>query len=105
MDTASPLLVQRCFQSKPYVSAALVMRKVGGTQFGSDSTIAALPFLRIDFSTVLITSVDWDAGDVVKEKCSFVCRGVKVKYRRQAFAGSAEKETGGMQMSLVAATS
>ena len=31
LDIASPLLFQRCFQTKPYNSAALVMRKVGDT--------------------------------------------------------------------------
>ena len=27
-------------------------------------------FLRIDFTDVLVIGVDWDSGDVVKEKCS-----------------------------------
>jgi hypothetical protein len=35
-------------------------------------------FLRIDFTDVLVIGVDWDSGDVVKEKCKFICRGVKV---------------------------
>jgi hypothetical protein len=28
---------------------------------------------------VLVIGVDWDSGDVVKEKCKFICRGVKVQ--------------------------
>jgi type VI protein secretion system component Hcp len=104
IDIASPLLFQRCFKTKPYNSAALVMRKVGGVQFGAKKNIAAMPFLRIDFDTVLIIKVDWDAGDVVKEKCSFVCRGVKVQYRQQAHHGAGFREIGGMDLSLVNTT-
>jgi type VI protein secretion system component Hcp len=104
LDIASPLLFQRCFQTKPYNSAALVMRKVGDTLYGEKSQIAALPFLRIDFVTILITKIDWDVAEVVKEKCTFVCRQVSVRYRQQASAGYDVKETGGMKLSLVKAT-
>jgi type VI protein secretion system component Hcp len=92
IDKASPVLFQRCFLTKPFDSAVVVMRKVGGLQFSAGGTltsnIAAIPFLRIEFSPVLITAIDWDAGEVVKEKCKFVCRSINVKYRPQNNDGS-----------------
>jgi hypothetical protein len=81
------------------------MRRAGGLQFGDDLNISGLPFLRTDFATVLITKIDWDAAEIVKEMCTFACRGVSVKYRQQAHAGHGAKETGGMKLSLVKATS
>ncbi len=78
IDSASPLLFKNCFKTIPFDSGAVVMRKAGGLGATSDGT--GLAFLRIDFTSVLFVAIDWDAGEVVKEKCKFVCRSVKVKY-------------------------
>ncbi|HET6233607.1 MAG TPA: hypothetical protein VFE41_01375 [Acetobacteraceae bacterium] len=80
------------------------MRRAGGLQFGDDLNISDLPSFEY-FATLLITKIDWDATEIVKEKCTFACRGVSVKYRQQAHAGHGTKETGGMKLSLVKATS
>ncbi len=95
IDKASPVLFQRCFLTKPFDSAVVVMRKVGGQKYTASasglsptSNIAAIPFLRIEFSPVLLTAIDWDAGEVVKEKCKFVCRAINVRYRPQNLDGT-----------------
>ncbi len=82
MDKASPIFFQNCCNSVSFDSATLVKRKVTG------ASLVLQAFLRIDFSNVLIIGLDWDDGNVVKEKCKFICRGVTVQYRQQAHDGS-----------------
>ena len=53
---------------------------------GQDSGPKA--YLRIDFTDLLITELDWDEGEVIKEKYKFVCRGVKMQYKPQASDGT-----------------
>jgi type VI protein secretion system component Hcp len=77
MDQASPLLFDRCCNSISFASATLIKRKAASTDASGRA------FLRIDFEDVLVIGVDWDSGDVVKEKCKFICRGVKVQYKPQ----------------------
>jgi type VI protein secretion system component Hcp len=81
MDQASPLLFEMCCNSQSFASATLVKRKAAG------SDVSGHGFLRIDFKDVLVIDVDWDSGDVVKEKCKFICRGVKVQYKPQSAGG------------------
>lgn len=77
MDKASPLLFEMCCNSQSFASATLVKRKAAGTDASGQA------FLRIDFKDVLVIGVDWDSGDLVKERCRFICRGVKVQYKPQ----------------------
>jgi type VI protein secretion system component Hcp len=111
MDVASIDLFYNCFNTKSYDTAVLVRRKVGGLQMGTDgrfdksSNIAAVPYLRIDFTSVLIVAIDWDGGDTVKEKVKFVCRTIKVSYRQQMFHGKAPTVITGGVLSLVKASS
>jgi type VI protein secretion system component Hcp len=87
IDIASPILFQSCFRSKSFDSAAVVKRKAGGVSGGHG--IAGMPFFRIDFSDVLLVSLDWEIDDaVVREKCKFICREVSVQYRPQLANGS-----------------
>jgi type VI protein secretion system component Hcp len=88
IDMASPLMFQRCFLTKPFDTAVLVMRKTGGRAAGANKNIASIPFLRIEFKPVLIIAMDWDADEVVKEKCKFVCREITVRYRPQNHDGT-----------------
>jgi type VI protein secretion system component Hcp len=88
IDQASPLLFQRCFLCQDFASATVVMRKSGGLLYGDQGNISSMPFLRIDFKPILITSISWDGGEIVKEKLKFVCREVKVQYRPQNSDGS-----------------
>ncbi len=84
LDKASPIMFERCCNSRSFDSATLVKRKVTG-----DAKLQA--FLRIDFDKVLITKLDWDDGEVIKEKCHFIFRGVKLQYLRQEAHGGLVK--------------
>jgi type VI protein secretion system component Hcp len=86
LDVTSPVLFEMCGQSKSFASAVLVRRRVGG---GSGTVPHLMSFLRIDFTKVLVTDVDWDSGDdSVKEKVKFICRSVKVQYAPQTNIGT-----------------
>lgn len=82
MDKASPVLFQSCCNSVSFDSATLVKRKVAG------ENNQLLGFLRFDFSDVLIVGIDWSDDAEIKETCKFICRGVKVQYKRQNSDGS-----------------
>ena len=99
IDIASPVLFYNCFQTKPFNSAVLVRRRMSGLVPGS-SNLTSIPFLRIDFGSVLLISVDWDGSEQIKEKCKFVCRSVKVQYRPQRPDGSPGDTIGGDWLSL-----
>ena len=82
MDRASTTLFSYCASSRVFRSAALIKRTIVGHGKG------LMPFLRIDFSDVLVIGVDWDDGDVVKETCKFMARKVEVTYKPQQPDGS-----------------
>jgi type VI protein secretion system component Hcp len=82
IDRASVELFTACCTSQTFKSAVFVKRvSTGGTRPGR-------AFLRIDFDEVMVTSLNWDDGDMLNETCEFICRGFKFKYRRQAADGS-----------------
>jgi type VI protein secretion system component Hcp len=65
-----------------FQKAVLVKRKfTGGFSFHE-------AFLRVEFKEPLITGIDWDEGDIVKEKIKFICRGIVVAYRPQNADGT-----------------
>jgi type VI protein secretion system component Hcp len=99
MDIASVGLFYSCFLTKSFDAATLVMRKSGGI-LDTNTGISNIPFLRIDFSGILIVGIDWDGGEVVKEKCKFVCRRVSVQYRPQLHDGTAGQTVGGDWLAL-----
>ena len=82
LDRASMLLLQCCVDQTPLQKAVLVKRKFTDNKKPGESR-AYETYLRLEFKEPLITSVEWEDGDVVKEKVKFVCRGVKMQYRRQ----------------------
>jgi type VI protein secretion system component Hcp len=81
MDKASPLFFNAISSKLSFKSATVVKRKDVGAETGPQA------FLRIDFTDVLFISIGWDNGEIVKEKCKFICRQVLVKYRPQAHSG------------------
>lgn len=88
IDAASPIFFQSCCKSKQFDSACLVKRLSQGDTGQTDATSRPqFGFLRIDFEKVLITSIGWDDGDVVKEKVSFICQKMTIKYRQQKASG------------------
>lgn len=94
IDCASPVFFQSCCKSETFASAVLVKRR---SQGGTDVDGGLLPsagYLRIEFTKVLITGIDWDDGEVVEEKCEFICRGITVTYRQQKDDGTIDASTG-----------
>jgi type VI protein secretion system component Hcp len=82
IDAASIVLFEACCGSQTFKSAVFVKRLAsGGDKPGKT-------FLRIDFEDVLVTSLNWDDGDMLNESCEFICRGFKFQYRRQDADGA-----------------
>jgi type VI protein secretion system component Hcp len=79
-DRASPVLFEKCATSESFQSAAMIKRRVVGE--GKVQT-----FLRFDFKDVLITHIDWQDAEVIKETVKFVFREITVKYKTQTAAG------------------
>ena len=86
IDAASPIFFQACCNSATFDTATLVKRISQGEQGGVERPTVG--YLRVDFTKVLITGISWDDGDVVKEKCEFICQGMKIVYRRQKADGT-----------------
>jgi hypothetical protein len=91
MDMASPVLLDSCLHLTPFTKAVIVKRKVVGG-VSEDNLVHHRGFLRLDFDKPLITSVEWEDGEVVKEKLKFICRGFKVTYRPQNNDGTLGSE-------------
>jgi len=77
-DKASPILFDYCCNSKTFESASMIKRKDTGDVF-------LRGFLRFDFQEVLVTSVEWKNGEVMKETFTFVFRHVQVRYRTAVY--------------------
>jgi type VI protein secretion system component Hcp len=82
IDCVSPIFFQNCLSSTSFSSATLVKRiSPGGDQ-------APLAFLRIDFTDVLLTGVDWTDGDLVTESIDFICKQMVVQLKSQGAEGT-----------------
>ena len=77
-DKASPVLFEKCCNSDSLASASLVKRKLIGANM-------LRGFLRIDFEEVLLTHVEWQNGEVIKETFKFVFRKMTAQYRIVVF--------------------
>ena len=82
IDKASIILLNKCIARTQFNSATLIKRKAAGTAAAGEI------FLRYDFETVMITKIDWDEDDPIKEKISFICRAVTIHYKPQLPDGS-----------------
>jgi type VI protein secretion system component Hcp len=81
-DMTSKDLIQSCMDCTSFDSATIIKRKPIGSE------VAGEVYLRIDFSGVLITKVDWaDEDEYVKEVVSFIARGITMSYRPQTSSG------------------
>ncbi len=81
IDTASTALMQYCFTATTLDSASVVKRRAAGT--GS----SGMGYLRIDFTGVLITGIDWSDAHAVKETITLIYRQVAITYRPQLASG------------------
>jgi type VI protein secretion system component Hcp len=72
-------LFEKCVKSQSFKTASLIKRKTVGGKLES--------FLRFDFKDVLITHIDWQDAEVIKETVRFVFREITVQYRTQDHSG------------------
>ncbi len=77
IDISSPILLDYCIKRRIFKSCSLIKRKAAGGPASGEI------FLRFDFKTVLIKSIDWDNDEPIKETCEFVCRAVTINYLPQ----------------------
>ena len=88
IDVASPVLFEHCARRQKFEKAIIIKRSNTGRSAG------AVTFLRLEFGDVLITSLDWSEGDVVKESCRFTYKKLKLTYARRKGDGSAGESSG-----------
>ena len=82
IDCVSPIFFQNCLSSTSFSSATLVKRVApGGEQ-------AVVGFLRIDFTDVLLTGIDWADGDLVSESIDFICKKMVIQLKTQGADGT-----------------
>ena len=86
LDAASTTFFTACCNSTRFYSAALVKRVSVGSS--SSAVTKARGYLRFDFRDVMLTSVNWDDGELVTENCSFICRAMRLRYKQQRSDGS-----------------
>lgn len=82
LDQSSLTLFKACANSTVIDSASIIKRRGSGSAGGALST-----YLRMDFTSLLITEFDWDEDDVIKETFSFICRDMKIQYAVESNAG------------------
>jgi len=90
IDSASPILIENCLDSKEF--AKLVVVKRGYVFRASASGEELSGFLRFEFTKVRIKSISWEDGDAVRETYRFNFENVEVKYLRRSVAGKAGTE-------------
>ncbi len=88
IDRASTTFFESCCTSQTFDRAVLVKRRSQG------GTLPAAGYLRMDFTEVLITGIEWDDGDMIEEKCEFICRGMAITYRKQKDDGTIDTSAG-----------
>lgn len=82
VDRASPIFFENCCKSITFDSATVVKRLSQGGDRPS------LGFMRMDFTTVLLTGLDWSDGELIKESCDFICQKLKITLRTPAIDGT-----------------
>ncbi len=83
MDKASMPLLQCCVDQTPLQKAVLIKRKFTYNRKKGEKK-AYETYLRLEFKEPLITGVEWEDEDAIREKVKFVCRGIEVQYRSQS---------------------
>src|SRR6185437_10889550 len=81
VDRASPIFFANCCSSTSFDSATLVKRVSAGGP-------TPLGIMRIDFTTVLLTGVDWSDGELVSESVDFICQKMVITMRTQMASGT-----------------
>jgi type VI protein secretion system component Hcp len=82
MDRGSYLLLHHTIQKTYFTSAALVKRKSAG------SAAAGEPYLRLDFTGVLLIEASWSNDEPIQENYTFHARAITMRYCPQLPDGS-----------------
>ena len=82
MDSMSAALLKECLNCKPLKRVIIVKRKFTGSKDNYEA------YLRIEFIDCLLTEVEWDDDEIIKEKVKFVYRELKTQYKPQDMAGN-----------------
>jgi type VI protein secretion system component Hcp len=81
IDRATPVLFDYCCRKENFVSASVIKRKAACAADGA--SFEALSYLRMDFTTVLISGLNWNDGDVVEETVTFTAQAMRIIYWQQ----------------------
>ena len=82
VDCTSPQLFAALVAGTPLTAVSIIKRKGSGSELSGDV------YLRLDFGTVLLTSLDWvDSEDGVEETGTFIYRKLDISYREQTSSG------------------
>ena len=90
IDAASPVLFESCTKAQKFDKAIIVKRVSQGGGAEDAGLKPLISYLRLDFEEVLIRSVAWSDGDLVKEKIQFEAHSVTMAYMPQTFDGSVD---------------
>jgi len=82
MDVMSAALLKECLNCRPLKRVIIVKRKFTGSKDNYEA------YLRLEFIDCLLTEVEWDDDEIIKEKVKFVYRELKTQYRPQDMAGN-----------------
>lgn len=82
MDQMSTVLLNECLNRRPLKRIIVVKRKFTGNMDFHEA------YLRLEFIDCLITTIDWDDDDSMKEEMKFVYRELKASYKPQKNDGT-----------------
>jgi len=82
MDVMSAALLKECLNCRPLKRVIIVKRKFTGSKDNYEA------YLRLEFIDCLLTEVEWDDDEIIKEKVKFVYRELKTQYKPQDMAGN-----------------
>ena len=87
IDAASPVLFEACVNSRKFDKAIIIKRLSQGSSGADSAVLPLVGYLRLDFKTVQITSVNWSDGDLVTESIVFEAKSIEMRYRSQGYDG------------------
>ena len=101
IDNATPVLFAHCAKRQEFARAVIIkrFRGYGEVAAAKSSTVGGIPkmhtFLRMEFASVMLTSMDWSDGEVVSETSRFTFQTFKAIFVQQNDDGSAGRQTQG----------
>lgn len=82
IDRASMTLMDNCINAVGFDSATIVKRRAAGGE-----TVSGRAYVRYDFDGVLLTKIEWTDEHIVKERITFITRGLTMQYCQQMASG------------------